>query len=99
VARTVVQLLGLPPLGVPRADDDPGLADLVSDAPATSPPPRFGQTIGLPAPQRRAPRPHRLPPPPGPPVPVPPVLLRDGSTLPPPNDVPLPQQPRPPGDG
>ena len=27
-----------------------------------------------------------------------PIILRDGSTLPPPNDVPLPQQPNPPTD-
>jgi Phosphoesterase family len=96
VARTVIQLLALPALGVPRVDDDPGLADLVSPVPTTAPPPGFGEAITLPAPPRRAPRPNPLPPAPGPPVPVPPVILRDGTTLPPPDDVRLPQQPRPP---
>jgi Phosphoesterase family len=99
VARTAIQLLGLPPLGVARVDDDPGLADLVSETPSTSAPPRFGQAIRLPSPPPREPRPQPLPPPPGPPLPVPPVLLRDGSTLPPPDDVPLPRQPRPPRIG
>ena len=95
IARTAMQLLGLPALGVSRVDDDPGLADLVSTVPSTPPPPGFGQTIHLPPPPLRTPRPAPLPPPPGPPVPVPPVVLRDGSTLPPPFDVRLPQQPSP----
>jgi hypothetical protein len=96
IARTAMELLGLPPLGVPRVDDDPGLADLVLSAPATRPPPGLGQAIRLPTRPRPAPRPHPLPPPPGPPAPVPAVRLRDGSTLPPPDDAPLPRQPRPP---
>jgi phospholipase C len=93
LGKTALQLLGLPPLGVPRLDDDPGLADLV-DTSATakinpSPPP-FGTTITPPAPPKPTPAPT---PPPPPPVrhsaPVGPILLRGGSTLPPPNDVPL----------
>jgi hypothetical protein len=96
VVKTAIQLLGLPALGVARVDDDPGLADLVSDTASTPPPPHHGAAIHLPAPPRHEPRPRPLPPPPGPAVPVPPVVLRDGTTLPPPDDVLLPQQPEPP---
>jgi hypothetical protein len=95
VARTVLQLLGLPPLGVPRVDRDAGLADLVGGAAATPPPPAFGATITLPPPPPTPP----VRPPPRPaaaPAPVPPVVLRGGGTLPPPNDAPLPRQPTPP---
>jgi phospholipase C len=97
IAKTAIQLLGLPPLGVPRVDDDAGLADLVRTSPATPPPPAFGRPIPLPRLPLPAPRPAPLPPPPaGAPIPVPPVILRSGGTLSPPNDVPLPKQPRPP---
>ncbi|MEC3957025.1 alkaline phosphatase family protein [Nocardia sp. CDC153] len=93
ITKTVLQLLGLPPLGVPRVDDDPGLADLVEQRPdARVPlmpaPPAFGTTIVQPPPPQ--PRPTPTPPPPPPvatPTTVGPVLLRDGTTLPPPDDV------------
>ena len=97
IAKTVLQLLGLRPLGVPRLDDDPGLADLVGDALTAPVPTPFGRPIDLPPPPLRPPRPSPLPPDLGPPVPVGPVILRDGSLLPPPNDAPLPRQPHPPG--
>jgi hypothetical protein len=97
IAKTAIGLLDLPPLGVPRVDEDVGLADLVLPAPSTAPPPGFRQPIHLPPRPRRAPRPHPLPPSPGPAVPVAAVRLRNGRTLPPPNDVPLPHQPAPPG--
>jgi Phosphoesterase family len=99
IPKTAMQLLGLPALGVPRLDDDPGLADLVDPSqPPNPPPPAYGTTIDLPP----APSPPRIPRPAPPhpagqPVPVGPVILRDGSTLPPPNDAPLPKQPNPPG--
>src|SRR5947209_7316623 len=98
VPRTAIQLLNLPNLGVPRVDRDGGLADLVDiRATPNPPPPAFGSSVSmppLPAPPRQ---PKPLPPfPPGAPAPVGAVLLRDGTTLPPPNDVPLPQQPNPP---
>ena len=98
VPRTAIQLLNLPNLGVPRVDRDGGLADLVDiQATPNPPPPAFGSPVSmppLPAPPRQ---PNPLPPfPPGAPAPVGAVLLRDGTTLPPPNDVPLPQQPNPP---
>lgn len=100
VPKTAMQLLGLPALGVPRVDNDAGLADLVNPrAQPNPPPPAYQQAITLPpAPNPpRAPQPPP-PPPPGAPIPVGPVLLRDGTTLPPPNDAPLPQQPAPPSN-
>src|SRR4051794_21894163 len=88
IGRTVLDLLGLPPLGVPRLDDAPSLADLV-DRPASPVPPGFGTPITQPAPPVPTPSPAPVPPSPGPSVPVGPIVLRDGSTLPPPNDQPV----------
>jgi Phosphoesterase family len=97
IPRTAMQLLGLPALGVPRLDDDPGLADLVDPARTPSaPPPAFGTTITVPPAPDPPVAPHPPPPTPGKPAPVSEIILRDGSTLPPPNDAPLPQQPNPP---
>ena len=98
IPKTAMQLLGLPALGVPRLDSDAGLADLVDSTKTPTPaPPAYGTTIALPPapspPVAPQPAPHH---PAGQPVPVGPVILRDGSTLPPPNDAPLPQQPNPP---
>ena len=90
IGRTVLDLLGLPPLGVPRLDDAVSLADLITSAAATPPPPTFGTSIRQPVPP--SPTPDPVPPPPPPfasSAPVGPVLLRDGSTLPPPNDQPV----------
>jgi len=96
VPRTALQLLGLPNLGVPRLDLDVGLADMVEPGRANPHPPAFGTTITLPPPPHPTPPPHPLPPPPsGPAMPVPRVILRNGKTLPPPNDAPLPIQPAP----
>jgi len=90
IGKTVLDLLGLPPLGVPRLDDAPSLADLVDpNAPPSLPPPALGATVAQPTPPSPTPQPRPLPPPGGPSVPVGPVLLRDGSTLPPPNDQPV----------
>lgn len=98
IPKTAMQLLGLPALGVPRVDQDAGLADLVDpQGQPNARPPAFQQPINLPSPPTppRAPKP--LPPPPAAsPTPVGVVLLRGGKTLAPPNDAPLPQQPAPP---
>jgi len=98
--KTAMQLLGLPALGVPRLDHDAGLADLVDPAKApTAPPPAYGTTITIPTAPSPPIAPNPPPPPPaGEPVPVPDIILSDGSTLPPPNDAPLPQQPNPPSN-
>ncbi len=91
IGKTVLDLLGLPPLGVPRLDDAPTLADLVDTTATPSPtPPAYGTTITQPTPPSPTPTPTPLPPPPSPhSAAVGPVILRDGSTLPPPNDQPV----------
>jgi phospholipase C len=93
IPKTALDLLGLPKLGVPRVDNDKGLADLVdlSASPKLNPaPPAHGTTITQPAPPQPTPVPTPTPTSPvSAPVPVGPIVLRDGTTLPPPNDVPL----------
>jgi hypothetical protein len=100
VPKTAIQLLGLPKLGVPRLDNDPGLADLIDpNMPPNPQPPRYQQPIHLPHHPTPTPHPKPLPPPPTvDPQPVGPVILRGRKTLPPPNDAPLPQQPHPPSN-
>jgi hypothetical protein len=95
IPKTALQLLGLPPLGVPRLDGDRGLADLVDTSAApvrfAPAPPAYGSTITQPTQPSPTPTPAPLPPVPVPtPTTVGPVLLRGGSTLPPPSDVTLP---------
>ena len=90
IGRTVLDLLGLPPLGVPRLDQAPSLADLINPQSTPTPaPPRFGAPITQPVPPVPTPAPTPAPPAPGDSVAVGPVLLRDGTTLPPPNDQPV----------
>jgi hypothetical protein len=98
VPKTAMQLLALPQLGVPRVDDDAGLADLVDTSrPPNAPPPAYGTELALPNPPSPARMPNPVPPPPSaPPQSVEPVRLRDKTTIAPPHDVPLPQQPNPP---
>ncbi|HEY2592272.1 MAG TPA: hypothetical protein VGK33_00060, partial [Chloroflexota bacterium] len=94
VPKTAMQLLGLPALGVPRLDNDSGLADLVDLNIANPPPPRFSSSIVLPPVPHPTPAPHPLPAPPTTkPTPVSRVVLRGGKTLPPPDDAPLPVKP------
>src|SRR5581483_5945528 len=90
IPKTAIDLLGLPALGVPRLDNDPGLADLIDTTKPPNPPPTaYGSSLELPPDPSPPVDPRPAPPPPaGPPSPVGPVLLRDGSTLPPPNDAP-----------
>jgi hypothetical protein len=90
IGRTILDLLGLPPLGVPRLDQAPTLADLVAAAPSVPPPPSFGTKFKQPTPPHPSPAP--APPPPAPAggsQPVGPIVLRGGGTLPPPNDQPV----------
>jgi hypothetical protein len=90
IGKTVLDLLGLPPLGVPRLDGAPSLADLIDISVSNPPPPAFGTAITQPRPPGPAPAPAPVPPPSaGGSVTVGPVLLRDGSTLPPPDDQPV----------
>jgi phospholipase C len=90
IGKTVLDLLGLPPLGVTRLDQAPTLVDLINPHPATPAPPPFDTTITQPSPPQPTPTPNPTPPPPAnTSTPVGPVTLRDGSTLPPPNDQPV----------
>ena len=91
IGKTVLDLLGLPALGVPRLDNAPSLADLIDTTRAPSPaPPAFGTTITQPTPPSPTPTLVPAPPPPSDTsTPVGPVLLRNGTTLPPPNDQPV----------
>jgi Phosphoesterase family len=97
IPKTAMQLLGLPAIGVPRLDNDPGLSDLVDPAQSPTPaPPAYVSPINLPPAPSPPVAPKPPPPPPAKPVPVTDIILRNGSTLPPPNDAPLPHQPSPP---
>jgi hypothetical protein len=98
IPKTAIQLLGLPDLGVPRLDGDPGLADLAhAQAAPNAQPPGYGQAINLPDTSIPPQAPHPLSPSPTAAlIPVGEVILRDGRTLPPPFDVRLPKQPEPP---
>src|SRR5215470_17883570 len=61
IPKTALQLLDLPPIGVPRVANDPGLADLIdtttplANLPTMPPPPPFGTEITQP--KRPKPRP------------------------------------------
>jgi hypothetical protein len=98
VPKTAIDLLGLPPLGVPRVDQDPGLADLIDPSRQPNPtPPPYPSALDTPPPPSPPVASRPAPPPPvANPSPVGEIILRDGATLPPPNDAPLPQQPSPP---
>jgi phospholipase C len=97
IPKTAIDLLGLPSLGIPRLDNDPGLADLIDPTTSTAAPPGYGAPLRLPEPPVPPRSPNPPPPAPtSPPVPTPPVALRGGKTLPPPDDAPLPAQPTPP---
>jgi hypothetical protein len=99
IPKTALQLLQLPPLGVPRVDNDPGLVDLIDPAISNPPPPGYGETPAIPPPASPPVAARPLPPPPqAAPIPVPPILLCDGTMLPAPDDAPLPQQPAPPAN-
>ena len=90
IGKTVLDLLGLPPLGVPRLDDAPSLTDLINPSPLVAPPPAFGAPITQPTPPTPTPDIHPAPPPPSATsTPVGPIILRNGTTLPPPDDQPV----------
>ena len=90
IGKTVLDLLGLPALGVARLDDDATLADLVEPVASVPPPPAFGATLSQPTSPTPAPTPTPIPPPPvASSAAVGPITLRDGTTLPPPNDQPV----------
>ena len=98
IPKTIIDLLGLPPMGVPRVDTSPSMAHLVTAAPTRPTPPIPGSTITQPTP----PQPTPAPVPPGPwagPThqPTPPLTTLDGTTVPAPTDgLVRPNPPKPP---
>ena len=82
IPKTALQLLGLPALGVPRIDDDPGLADLVATTASVPPPPASGTPIAPPAPRRRRRTPNPVPPSPAPAAPPPRSCCAAGAPCP-----------------
>jgi len=98
VPKTVIDLLALPALGVPRVDTAPSLADRV-DASLTRPvPPAYGSTITQPSSPSPTPAPVQPDPWPQPTgTPMPALVTLDGSTLPAPADATVrPAPPKPP---
>jgi hypothetical protein len=98
IPKTVIDVLGLPPLGVPRVDQAPTLAGNV-DAGITRPlPPAYGTTITQPKPPKPTPKPQQPGPWPGATrQPMPALVTLDGSKVPPPTDgIVRPQPPTPP---
>jgi hypothetical protein len=88
IPKTIIDLLGLPPMGVPRVDQVPSLAHLVDAAVAVRPaPPQPGTTVVQPPPPQPRPTPVAPRPWPGPlGAPMPPLVTRDGSALAAPTD-------------
>jgi hypothetical protein len=87
IVKTIVDLFGLPPFGVPRVDTAPSLVGFVSSTLKRPAPPAFGASITQPA----APIPTPKPTPPAPwsgPVgaPLPALVANHGKTLPAPTD-------------
>jgi hypothetical protein len=87
IAKTAIDVLGLPPLGVARVDTAPTLAGRVDPSLSRPTPPAYGTTVTQPA--RPLPRP--TPPPTAPwsgalDQPMSPIVLNGGSTLPAPSD-------------
>jgi hypothetical protein len=98
IMKTITDLIDLPPLGVPRVDSAPSMADRVDPNIERPPPPAYGSEITQPTPP--SPQPVPQPPEPWPaPLdqPMPPLVTNDGSTLPAPTDgVVYKTPPRPP---
>ena len=95
IPKTVIDLLGLPPFGVPRVNQAPSMAGRVAAVASRPPPPAPGSTIVQPTPP--SPRPVPVPPPPWPgPLgqAMPPLVGLGGKTYPAPADGVV--QPKPP---
>jgi hypothetical protein len=98
IPKTVSDLLGLGPMGIPRVDTAPSLSGRVSSKLSRPAPPAFGTTITQPTPPNPAPQP--VPPPvwAGPlRQPLPALVANGGKTIPAPNDgIVNPKPPKPP---
>jgi hypothetical protein len=98
IPKTIIDLLGLPALGVPRVDDALSLADRVDPTLARPLPPAHGTAITQPTPPTPTPPPVDPGPWPGPTgQPMPALVTLDGSTVPAPTDGTVhPTPPKPP---
>ena len=97
IPKTIIDLLGLPALGVPRVDTAPSLASRVDPTLARPLPPAHGTAITQPAPPQPRPAPIDPDPWPEPTKPMPELVTLDGSTLPAPADALVhPKPPKPP---
>jgi hypothetical protein len=87
IIKTIVDLFGLPPFGVPRVDTAPSLARFVVNTLARPQPPAHGSTIAQPAPPVPTPVPQPPPPWSGPlNKPLPALIANGGKTVPAPAD-------------
>ena len=87
IPKTIIDLLGLPPMEVPRVDTAPSLAHLVDPAVSRSVPPAPGTVITQPTPPSPPIPPEPTAPWPGPlGQPMPPLVTLDGSVVPAPTD-------------
>jgi hypothetical protein len=87
IPKTIIDLLGLPPMGVPRVDAAPSLAHLVDPSLNRPLPPAPGSAVQQPAPPTPTPPPVAPQPWRGPlQTPLPALVTLDGSPLPPPTD-------------
>lgn len=87
IPKTIIDLLGLPPMGVPRVDDAPSLAHLVDPSLNRPVPPAPGSAIVQPTPPTPTPAPVAPQPWPGSlHTPLPALVTLDGSPLPAPVD-------------
>jgi phospholipase C len=88
IPKTVIDLFGLPPIGVPRIDTAPSLAGFVAATRTRPKPPAYGSSVKQP--KAPSPRPRPVPPPPWTGVtnqPLAPVVLNGGKSLPAPDDA------------
>jgi Phospholipase C len=87
IPKTIMDLLGLPPMGVARVDDAPSLASLVDATVSRPVPPAPGSTFTQPSPPTPAPKPVAPQPWHGSlDAPMPPLVTLDGTALPAPTD-------------
>ena len=87
IAKTVIDVLGLPPLGIPQVDSSPSLAARLDTSLTRPVPPSVGSTIVQPSPPTTRPTPAAPSPWPGTlRQPMPPILLNGGATIPAPLD-------------
>ena len=87
IPKTIMDLLGLPAMGVARVDGAPSLAHLVDETITRPMPPAPGTTIAQPTPPQPTPVAVAPQPWPGPlDVPMPPLVTLDGSVVPAPTD-------------